>query len=117
MDVQTEVDVTAAIRKVDGNHDLGAAQLAEDLLAELANQGYAVVKLPERVADRGRADRVREVWQADSRDKYPAEVEIGEDGRIRMIAISNPIASPEHALSLAAALIAAAQHMQEQTDG
>lgn len=81
-------------------------------LEELAAAGYAVVKLPEKI---GGDVLGISVWPA-SGDRY-ARTQIDDiDDTISILDVPNPIATPEDALSLAAALIAAAQHVQEKTD-
>jgi hypothetical protein len=112
MDVQTELDLAAAIRKVDAAHRLGAAQLAEGLVAELNDTGYALVKLPQVLVDEDRFPYV----SIESIDKW-ADVFIRRtDGRIAVNAVPNPLDSPEDAMASAAALIAAARHVQENRD-
>lgn len=114
MDVQTELDVAAAIRRIDGNHDLGASQLAEDLLAELADQGYALVKLPSMVVD----ELDMATWPVDGDSEGRPRAQVEDDGRISILSTPNPLRSADQAWSLAAALIAAARHVtQEKRDG
>lgn len=70
--------------------------------------GYALVKLPAmEVNEDGQT-----TWPLPQVDKY-ADVFIRQsDGQISFTSVKNPIETPEHALAVAAALIAAAKHMQ-----
>lgn len=74
------------------------------LLNELSRLCYAVVKLPDRADDL--------TWPVNDTPIYDAKVAIEPDGRIGMNGVGNPVRTAETALSLAAALIAAARHAQ-----
>ncbi|WP_280412627.1 hypothetical protein [Nocardia asiatica] len=68
--------------------------------------GYAVVKLPGAYMDGWGTLR----WTVDGADCGHVQVEM--DGRIGINSVGNPVKTPHEALSLAAALIAAARHVQ-----
>jgi hypothetical protein len=84
-----------------------ACEAAERVL----NAGFAVVKLPEMEV--GALEQSS--WLVPEIDRF-AEVYVRQqDGRITWTSVKNPIDSPEHALALAAALIAAAQHVKDRS--
>lgn len=89
MDDQTINAVTGAIRTV-------------------TDAGYVLVKLPEMVVDQDGF----ETWPVVSHDSEACVRVRRSDGRLTMDSVSHPFASAEHARSLAAALIAAAQYIQ-----
>jgi hypothetical protein len=115
MDSQTINTVAAVIRMVDGNHDKGAGALAEALVETLATAGYALVKLPEMMIDEDEFETWPVVQQYDQGSRRFAEgtVRIRKtDGRIDFTSVFTPFERTEHAASLGAALIAAAQHVE-----
>ncbi|MFF4026930.1 hypothetical protein ACFYY5_29180 [Nocardia elegans] len=72
--------------------------------------GYALVKLPEMEID----DLTRAAtWPIPEISKW-SSVFMQVDSRIAINSVPSPIADPDNALALAAALIAAAQHVMEQ---
>lgn len=84
----------------------------DEQLAALAEHGYAVVKLPKMMVDQDGY----QTWPAVSSDRDACVKIRRSDGRLGMDSVSHPFASPEYAVSAAAALIAAARHAQEETD-
>jgi hypothetical protein len=102
-------EVTNGLAGVD-DPSVNTMAAARDQLAALKAHGYAVVKLPEMEV--GSLDQSG--WLLPEVDKF-AEVYVRRsDGRIAWSSVKNPIDNPEHALSLAAALIAAARYVQEK---
>lgn len=84
-----------------------------EFLRQLAGGGYAVVRLPDMETN----ENGKSTWPI-SETKIPhSNVEIERDDRIGFNGIGNPIRTPEEAVSLAAALLAAAQHVQEKDHG
>jgi hypothetical protein len=82
----------------------------EELVEQLASQGYAVVKLPEMVVD----EWGMKTWSAGDDSEGNPRTQIEDDGRISFVSVPNPTRSAEQAAALGAALIAAAQHVQEK---
>jgi hypothetical protein len=74
---------------------------------------FAVVRLPDMVVD----GMGQPMWPVVSRDDYARVAQRASDDRLVMDGVSNPIATPEHALSLAAALIAAHRHVTQENSG
>ena len=88
------------------------AQEPADLLAELADRGYAIVKLPEAGVDTWGSP----YWPVkDNHVKDASRVELRSDGRLGINSVPNPISDLDQAVSLAAALIAAARDQQGGT--
>ena len=86
---------------------------ADNLIEWLAVNGYAVVKLPSMVTNQDG----QSTWPIPEIDRWADVFVRQSDNRIAINAVPNPIAKPEHALSLAAALIAAARYVQEKQGG
>ncbi|WP_280466001.1 hypothetical protein [Nocardia brasiliensis] len=111
MDIQTEDAVAAAIRKVDPVHDLGSSALAEALLAELAESGYELVRLPAPAVD----DDFRTEWPVPEINQWAGVFLRQSDGRVGLDGVPTPLESRQ-AFAVAAALIAAARHVQEAAE-
>lgn len=110
MDEQTVADLKQAIylSEID---DRGTRKVpAADLLAELTELGYALVKLPATVVD----GVGQSYWPVDSRDAHARVSLRRSDGRLVMDSVSNPIDTAQHARSLAAGLLAAAQYIKDE---
>lgn len=71
--------------------------------------GYAVVRLPEPTLD----DMGQPEWPVKTRCDDARLYLRDSDGRLGMDGVPNPIASPEHAESLAGALLAGATYWRE----
>ncbi|WP_063023679.1 hypothetical protein [Nocardia niwae] len=83
---------------------------SEEAAQRIIDGGFALVKLPDMVVD----GAGQHTWPVVSRDDFARVVHRRSDGRLALDSVSNPFANPEHALSLAAALIAAARHVQQE---
>lgn len=86
-----------------------ADTFADNLTEWLAANGYAIVQLPAMELDENGA----KTWRVTSQDAEDRVAIRRSDGRIGMNSVSNPVATAEHALSLAAGLIAAAKRVEE----
>ncbi|MGY1946656.1 hypothetical protein [Nocardia asiatica] len=75
--------------------------------------GYALVKLPEMVVD----EWGMKSWTVGGDSEGRPRVQIEDDGRISILSVPNPARAVEQALSLAAALIAAARHVTQEKNG
>ncbi|MBF6326510.1 hypothetical protein IU451_28840 [Nocardia cyriacigeorgica] len=108
MDEQTVADLKQAIC-VSEIDDRGTSKVpAADLLAELTELGYALVKLPGEEVDEWGSTH----WAVEG-DRF-SQVKIGHDGRISVLGVPFAMTDPAQARSLAAALLAAAQHIKDE---
>lgn len=108
MDSQMINTVAAAFRMVDfGGLDEG--ELAEALVETLAAAGFALMKLPEIVVDQDE----RQTWTVDAGSRPGVVFRRNSDDALVLDGVATIFWEPSDALSLAAALIAAAQHVMQ----
>ncbi|MEU7631649.1 hypothetical protein AB0C34_16915 [Nocardia sp. NPDC049220] len=110
MELNNQVAIANALRA--GNPDMPVAVAetwARDLSGWLDEQRCALVNLPEAEVD----EWGYRSWPV-AEEKY-SRVRLDDDGRISTVGVSNPTATPGRALSLAAALIAAAQYVMDES--
>ncbi|MBF6326512.1 hypothetical protein IU451_28850 [Nocardia cyriacigeorgica] len=114
VETNNQAAIVAAVKA--GNPDMPVAYAetwARDIGGWLDQAGYALVKLPATVVD----GVGQPYWPVESRDAYARVALRRSDGRLVMDSVSNPIDTAEHARSLAAGLLAAAQHISEEVEG
>ncbi|MFE7744443.1 hypothetical protein [Nocardia sp. NPDC057455] len=105
-------ELTQLLAEHVGDSEVGRAvllSLARDA-ADAVLSEFALVKLPEMVVD----EWGMKSWLVGGDSEGRPRVQIEDDGRISILSVPNPARAVEQALSLAAALIAAAQHVQER---
>lgn len=107
MDIQTVNDLAAAIRIADGSHSKGAGELAEALATALDAAGYALVKLPRSSVDEDGLT----TWPVEQSDDLGKVRLRRTDGRIDHTSVFTPFKSTGDARAFAAALLAAADHV------
>jgi hypothetical protein len=106
MSEQLVSDVERALWMAETEESAALEVPAADLLRELAKLGYAVVKLPDMEVD----DPEMATWPVDSAERIVvAPTTMG----LIDIRGRNSFMTADAALALAAALIAAAQHVKE----
>lgn len=107
MDEQLVSDVERALWMAEMEESAALMVPSGDLLRELAKLGYAVVKLPDMVAN---PDGFA-TWPVEQKPWGGAVWKRQTDGRLDVNGVETPFNDPQEALSLAAALIAAARYV------
>ena len=112
-----DIEMLAAALKRAGDSE-STAQFYEhtywtNVAAKILAAGYAIVKLPDGVAAKGWLS----IWPLEDIGPRASVFVIESGSPITINGVGYHLEKPEHALSLAAALIAAARNAQEQADG
>lgn len=109
VETNNQAAIVAAVKA--GNPDMPVAHTetwARDIGGWLDQAGYALVKLPGEEVDEWGSTH----WAVEG-DRF-SQVKIGHDGRISVLGVPFAMTDPAQAISLAAALLAAAQYIKDE---
>ena len=87
----------------------GGYILVDSILEDLAEAGYAVVKLPDMERDEWGDKR----WAVDVPKDWRARIQMDSDGRIMPTGMTIPFQSADVARAFAVAILAAARHDED----